>query len=98
MPEKPIKKKWKSVSGRKKPSGRTEKGTFRDVSFGNTPLERIDEIDYECMQLGIPRSEWRKMKLEERLNRQGRSMISEYYRPELVPSHGGRRKNSRTPS
>lgn len=33
-------------------------GTFRDISLTRLPPEDIDEIDSECMRLGMTRSEY----------------------------------------
>lgn len=53
-----LKKEWKTTDRPEGPTGRKKSGTFRDISLTRLPPEDIDEIDSECMRLGMKRSEY----------------------------------------
>lgn len=47
---------WKTTKNLKGPTGYKKAGTFRDVSLVGIPPEDIDNIDAECLRLGLKRS------------------------------------------
>ena len=53
-----LTQKWKTTNRPSGPTGYKRKGTFRDISLRGLPPEMIDEIDANCIDRGINRSQF----------------------------------------